>query len=74
MEFQKQIILNSIESYKRAIINYSKCKQDARDMHSMAAGQIFLARLLGLITDEEKENLLQQISNTYGDTLSKLYA
>ena len=72
-EMLRDITLASIDGYVKAIGKFTKCKQDARDMHAMATGQIYLAKILDLITAEEKETLLQQIADAYGEALHALY-
>ena len=53
-EMMREITLASIDGYLKAIGMFTKCKQDARDMHAMAGGQIYRAKILDLITAEEK--------------------
>ena len=70
----RTIALSSIDGHIKAMQKFSKCKQDARTFHDMAGGQICLMKIFDLITDKEKEKLLNKIADAYEETISMLYS
>lgn len=64
-KMMRDIALATINCYIEATNHFTTDKQYIKTAHATARGQIILTKVLDLITDEEKEILLQQSDNAY---------